>query len=567
MRTLKGAATCSIYKKGEIAVVNLEEGNSGEKNKTVDGAFRRNRQSQFQRNRRSPIPKESPEAISQESSQTIQANVMEGTEKKETGESFPDLIQEYKTPRLIKQAEIIPAKVVQVNKEGILLDIGRKSEGFMPWEMFSSSRKNPPQVGEMMQVYVVGKGEKGRVLLSKKEADFRLDWEKFSRAFKEGKPVLVKVEKIIKGGLLASLGSLRAFIPASHISLKKENNLRKFLGKEMLVRVIELDKNSKNIVLSRKFFLLEEKEKRREQALSNLEEGKVVRGRVNSITRFGVFVDLGGIDGLIHPENLSWGWVRDPNQIVSVGDKIKVKVLKLNKEKKRISLGLKQTKPDPWTQVEKKYRVGSQVEGRVTHLADFGAFVEIEEGLEGLIHISDFSWDKRIRHPRQVVKEGEKVKIKILSIDVKEKRIALGLKQIKPDPWEELLQGHKIGDVVSGKVEEITDFGIFVNLSPGIDGFIHVSELDKEYVSHPSKIALVGDEIKAEIIEIDEKKRRIRLSIRRLKKREKEEKKGKKKVEEENDQFFSFGEEGVMLSDFIEEKVKEKLKKSFENEN
>jgi len=491
-------------------------------------------------------------------------NVVEKTKDGEMEKSFSELVQEYKGPHPVREGEIIRAKVVHVNKGGILLDIGTKSEGFMPWEMFSSSKSNPPQVGEVMNVYVVQKNEGGRILLSKKEADFRLDWEKFSRAFRERKPIAVKVEKIVKGGLLASLGSLKAFIPASHVSLKRKNDLKKFLGKELLVRVIELEKKSKNIVLSRKFLLLEEREKRKEEALSNLEEGKVVTGKVNSITKFGVFVDLGGIDGLIHPENLSWGWVRDPNQIVSVGDKIKVKVLKLNKEKGKISLGLKQTKPNPWTQVEKKYSVGSQIEGTVTHLTDFGAFVEIEEGLEGLIHISDFSWDRRIGHPGEVLREGERVKVKILSIDAKEKRMALGLKQVKPDPWEELLREHKVGDVISGKVEEITDFGVFVNLAPGIDGFIHVSELDEEYVPHPSKIASVGDEIKAQIIEIDEEKRRIRLSMRQLRKREKEEEKREKK--EINQLFPPQDDEGVMLRDFIEEKVKEKLKKNFGSE-
>jgi len=487
--------------------------------------------------------------------------------KNEEGEEdFARLVQGYGDSRPIKVGQIITAKVVQTTKEGVLLDIGRKSEGFMPWEHFSSSEKRVPSVGEVMQVYVMERDGKGRIILSKKEADFRLDWEKFSRAFREGKPIVVKVEKIVKGGLLSRLGSLRAFIPASHVSLKGKDDLKKFIGKEIAVRVIELEKKSRNIVVSRKFFLLEEREKKKEKLLSSLEEGKVVTGKVSSITKFGVFVDLGGIDGLIHPENLSWSWVKDPHQIVSVGDRINVKVLKLNRERGRISLGLKQLKPNPWTQVEKKYRVGSQVEGTVTHLTDFGAFVELEEGLEGLVHVSDLSWERRIEHPSEVLKEGQKVTVKVLDIDAKGKRIALGIKQTKPDPWEEVIKKHKVGDVIAGKVEEITDFGIFINIIPGIDGFIHVSELDREYVSHPNKVTSVGDEIRAQIVEIDKEKRRIRLSVRKLK--EKEERERKKKEEETKKkevaaQVPPLEEEGVMIGDFIEEELKEKLRESF----
>jgi len=486
-------------------------------------------------------------------------------EKKE--EDFGRLVQGYGSSRPVNKGQIITAKVVQTTKEGILLDIGRKSESFMSWDQFSPAENRTPSVGEVMQVYVVEQDKKGRILLSKKEADFQLDWEKFNRAFKEGRPIVVKVEKVVKGGLLSRLGSLKAFIPASHISLKGKNDLRKFIGKEIAVRVIELEKKSRNIVVSRKFFLLEEREKRKAEVLSDLEEGKVVTGKVSSITKFGVFVDLGGVDGLIHPENLSWGWVKDPHQIVSVGDKINVKVLKLNKEKGKISLGLKQLKPNPWTEVEEKYHVGLQIEGAVTHLTDFGAFVELEEGLEGLIHISDLSWDRSIRHPREVLKKGQRVVVKILDIDAKEKRIALGIKQTESDPWEKVVHKYVIGDVISGRVQEITDFGIFINIMPGIDGFIHVSELDKDYVSHPNKVASVGDEIKAQIVEIDKEKRRIRLSVRQLKEKEhkekkKEEKKGRKK-KEAIAQVSSSEEEGVMIGDFIGEDLKERLRESF----
>jgi len=440
----------------------------------------------------------------------------------------------------------------------------------MPWEEFNGKDKNTLQPGEVIQVYVLPRSEGGHLLLSEKEANFRLDWAKFEEAFKQSKSIVVKIEKMMKGGFLARLNSLNAFLPASHISLRKRDNLKKFVGKRLTVRVIELNKNLKNIVLSRKLFLLEEKKKRKEKTLASLKEGQIVTGKVNSITKFGVFVDLGGIDGLIYPENLSWGWVKDPQRFLSKGDKIEVKILKLEREKEKISLGLKQTKPDPWEEVEKRHEIGSIVSGKVTHLTNFGAFVEIEEGLEGLIHISDFSWNKRIEHPAQILKKEEKVEVKILDIDAKKRKIALGLKQTKPDPWEELLQKYKAGDSILGKVAQITNFGVFVNLAPGIDGLIHVSELDKEYIPHPEKIASVGDKIKAEIVEIDREKRRIRLSVRQLReterKKEKEKKRKREKIKEVKKENItvSWSEKNeIVIGDFIEEKMKERLKKSF----
>jgi len=268
------------------------------------------------------------------------------SQKKEE-EVFAHLVKKYENPAPIREGDIINAKVVQTTKEGVLLDVGMKSEGFMPWEEYASSSDRIPQIGEKMNVYVVRKSEIGHLLLSKKEADFRLDWAKFTEAFEKEKPIKVKVIKVVKGGLLATIGYLSCFIPASHVSLKRKVDLKKYIGKTLEVRVIELDKKSKNIVVSRKFFELDEKEKRKEKVLLSL--------KVSSITKFGVFVDLGGIDGLIHPENLSWGWVKDPKEVVNPGQEIQVKVLKLDKDKGKISLGLKQTIPDPWSIVEEKY--------------------------------------------------------------------------------------------------------------------------------------------------------------------------------------------------------------------
>lgn len=478
-------------------------------------------------------------------------------EEKKEKELFAHLVKKYQNPVPPREGDIIKAKVVEVSRNGVLLDVGMKSEGFMPWEEYESFSGEVPRVGDSMNVYVMRKSESGRLFLSKKEADFRMDWAKFAQAFEEGKPIQVKVAKVVKGGLLASVGSLNCFIPASHVSLKKKVDLNRYPGKTLEVRVIELDKKSKNIVVSRKFLELEEKEKRKEQTLESLEEGKIVRGRVNSITKFGVFVDLGGIDGLIHPENLSWGWVKNPRDVVNINQEIKVKVLKLDREKGKISLGLKQTRPDPWTVVEGKYQVGSIVAGKVTHLTNFGAFVEIEEGLEGLIHISDLSWDKRISHPKEVVYVGQNVKVKILDINAKEKRIALGLKQTEPDPWQKLTEKYDVGDIISGKVQEITNFGVFVNLAPGIDGLIHISELDSDYVHHPEKITSVGETIRAEIVEIDSEKRRIRLSVKKLKEKEEKEK-------EETASPLPGGEDdGIVIGDFIKDEIREKLRQGF----
>ncbi len=504
------------------------------------------------------MSKSKEERLLEKAADSIMRSEMEEKVEKRR-DDFAKIIHGYEIPRVVKLGDIIEAKIVQAGKEGILLDMGTKSEGFMPWGEFDPRRKKIPPIGEIMHVYVSGKDETGRLLLSKKEADFRLNWAKFEEAFRDGKPIVVKVVKIVKGGVLANLGSLKAFIPASHISLKRTDNLKEFIGKNLAVRVIQLEKGSRNIVLSRKFLLLEEREKRKEKTLSSLKEGETVTGRVNSITKFGIFVDLGGIDGLIYPENLSWGWVKDPHSVVSVGDRIKVKVLKMDKEKRKISLGLKQTKPDPWTQVQKKYQVGEQLVGKVTHLTNFGVFVEIEEGLEGLIHVSDLSWDKRVGHPKEVLHEEEKIEVKILDINAQKKKIALGLKQVKPDPWEKFLQEYRVGDLISGRVQQVTNFGVFINLAPGIDGLIHVSELDKDYVSHPDEAVAVGNEVSAEIIEIDREKRRIRLSLRQLKKK----KENRKEKIEEIDNLNLLEEDAIVMGDFIEEKVKEKLRKSF----
>jgi small subunit ribosomal protein S1 len=492
-------------------------------------------------------------------------------EEEKEAEDFAEIIQKCKNLSFPKRGEIIEVKVVQTTKEGILLDIGAKSEGFMPWGEFNGKKEETLPPGKTLKVYVLPKSEGNHILLSKKEADFRLEWTKFEEAFKQSKPIVVRIEKMVRGGFLTRLNSLDTFLPASHISLRRRENLKKFVGEKISVRVIELNKKSKNIVLSRKILLLEEKEERRKKTLDSLEEGQIVTGKVNSVTKFGIFVDLGGIDGLVYPENLSWGWVKDPGDLISKGDKLKLKVLKLDKEKGKISLGLKQTKPDPWKEVEKKYEMGSIVSGKVTHLTDFGAFVEIEKGVEGLIHLSDLSWDKRIEHPKEILGKEKKVEVKVLNIDTKKRKISLGLKQTKPDPWKELLQEHKVGDMVSGKVQQITNFGVFVNLAPGIDGMIHVSELDEEYVPHPEKIALVGDDIKAEIVEINREKRRIRLSVRRLmetkRKREEIKKEGQRKRPRKRREsvtiFSSSGKDGIVIGDFIEEKIKEKLRRSF----
>ncbi len=496
----------------------------------------------------------------------------EREEEKET-EEFAEIIQKANNLSFPKRGEIIEVKVVQTSKEGILLDIGAKSEGFMPWEEFNGEKEEALPLGKMLKVYVLPKSQGTHIVLSKKEADFRLEWTKFEEAFKYGKPITVRVEKMVKGGFLARLDSLDAFLPASHVSLTRRENLNKFIGEKISVRVIELNKNSRNIVLSRRILLLEEKEERRKKILDSLEEGQVVTGKVNSITKFGIFVDLGGIDGLVYPENLSWGWIKDPGYLISKGDKLKLKVLKLDREKGKISLGLKQTRPDPWQEIENKYEMGSIVSGRVTHLTDFGAFVEIEKELEGLIHISDLSWNKRVEHPKEILGEQIEVKVKILNIDTKKRKISLGLKQTTPDPWEELIQRHKVGDVISGEVQQITNFGVFVNLAPGIDGMIHVSELDTQYVSHPEKVALIGDKIEAQIVEIDGEKHRIRLSVRRLmqtkrKTRQEEVKKGGQRTRPRKTKgsittLPSSEEDGIVIGDFIGEEMKEKLRKNF----
>ena len=495
-------------------------------------------------------------------------------EEKREAEEFAEIIQKSEILSLPKRGEIIDVTVVQTTKEGILLDIGTKSEGFMPWEEFNGKKEETIPLGKTLKVYVLPRSQGNHILLSKKEADFRLDWTEFEEAFKNGKPIIVQVQKVVKGGFLTRLNSLDAFLPASHVTLTKRENLKKFIGEKISVKVIELNKRSRNIVLSRKVLLLEEREQRRKKILDSLEEEQIVTGKVNSITKFGIFVDLGGIDGLVYPENLSWGWIKDPGHLISKGDKLELKVLKLDREKGKISLGLKQTRPDPWEDVEKKYQTGSIIPGRVTHLADFGAFVEIEKELEGLIHISDLSWDKRVEHPREILAEQKEIEVKVLGIDTKRRKLSLGLKQTMPDPWNELIQKYKVGDTISGKVQQVTNFGVFVSLAPGIDGMVHVSELDEQYVSHPEKIALIGDTIEAQIVEIDRAKRRVRLSVRslmRTKRKKRREEQGTKRGQrtppgKKRDSLTSIPsseKDGIVIGDFIGKETREKLRKTF----
>lgn len=422
--------------------------------------------------------------------------------------------------KLPEEGEIVKGTVVKVTHDEVLVDIGYKSEGYIPASEFERLPTGEPnvKVGDEIYVYLLRKEDPdGMIVLSKQIADQRIAWERVERSFKEGTPVQGRVIRRVKGGLRVEIGPLKAFMPASQVDLKPVQNLEEWVGKEIEARVINLDKRSRNIVLSRRVLLEEELERKKRQLLKTLQPGQVVKGVVKNITNFGAFIDLGGLDGLLHKSDMSWGRVDDPSQIVSVGDEIEVMVLKIDKENEKVSLGLKQLAPDPWETVEEKYPIGSVVKGKVVSVVDFGAFVELEEGVEGLIHVTEMSWSRRPLHPSKIVKPGDEVEVRVLDIDKERRRISLSLRQVQPNPWEEFARKHPVGSKVRGIVRRLTDFGAFVELEGGIEGLIHASDMTwARKMVNPREILKEGDEVEVVVMNVDPERQRISLSLKHV---------------------------------------------------
>ena len=433
-----------------------------------------------------------------------------------SAEEMLELVNTYEeTLTDVAEGKILRGIVVEVRENEVLLNIGFKSEGVISLDEFGGLEINP---GDEFDVYLEKlENQDGLVALSKERADFLKVWDKIKTAHEDNAIVQGIVDRRIKGGLVVKLWGVDTFLPGSQVALRQVPNLEDFIGEEIECRIIKKNKRRRNVVVSRRIVLEQEREEKKKKLIAELEKGQVRRGVVKNITDFGAFVDLGGIDGLLHITDLSWGRVQHPSEVVQIGDEIDVKVLDFEQERERISLGLKQLQAYPWEDVEKKYPEGSVVRGRVVSITNYGAFVELEKGVEGLIHISEMSWTRHIKHPSKVVSIGDEVNVMVLKIDKENEKISLGLKQTEEDPWETLGQKYPPGTIIEGKVRNLTDFGAFVEVEEGIDGLVHISDMSwTKRVRHPKEVLRKGESVTVQILDIDTQKRRISLGIKQL---------------------------------------------------
>jgi small subunit ribosomal protein S1 len=418
----------------------------------------------------------------------------------------------------VKEGEIVKGTVVQVTKDYAVIDIGYKSEGQIPiLEFLSSKGEVTVKVGDPVDVLLESReNDTGMVVLSKEKADKMRIWDDISAACERDELVEGTIIGRVKGGLSVDIG-VKAFLPGSQVDIRPVRNLDKFIGEKHKFKVIKFNKKRGNIVLSRRVLLEKEREEMKKETLKRLKEGTVLTGVVKNLTDYGAFIDLGGIDGLLHITDMSWGRINHPSEALNVGDEIRVVVLKFDPASERVSLGTKQIQEDPWHRADEKYPPGTRVKGKVVSLTDYGAFLEIEQGVEGLVHISEMSWTKRVKHPSKLLNVGDQAEAVVLDIDPKAKRIALGMKQIEPNPWTLLEDKYPIGSVIKGQVRNVTDFGIFVGVEEGIDGLVHVSDMSWiQRIKHPGEVYTKGDEVEAVVLNIDVENERFSLGIKQL---------------------------------------------------
>jgi len=416
----------------------------------------------------------------------------------------------------IEEGEVVRGRVVEVRDSEVLVDIGYKSEGTIAMEEFRHAG-TLPKVGDEIEVYLESKEDsEGLIVLSKDKADKIKVWDAISKSHDSGAPVEGKVVEVVKGGLSVDVG-VRAFLPGSQVDLRPVKNLASMLGQMIRAKVIKLNRRRGNVVLSRRAVLEEEREEKRKHTLSVLSEGMVLTGAVKNITDYGAFIDLGGIDGLLHVTDMSWGRVGHPSEIFQIGDQVEVVVLHFDRETGRVSLGYKQKSSDPWAVVDERYPVGAKAQGRVVSLTNYGAFVELEPGVEGLVHVSEMSWTRRVRHPSKLVNVGDMVDVMVLDVNKATKRISLGMKQVEADPWATIEERYKPGERVEGKVRNLTDFGAFVELEPGVDGLLHISDMSwTRNIGHPSEILKKGQSVDTQVLNVDRDNKRISLGLKQI---------------------------------------------------
>ncbi|MBH1988902.1 MAG: 30S ribosomal protein S1 [Myxococcaceae bacterium] len=432
--------------------------------------------------------------------------------------SFEDLLNESYARDEVLEGEIVSATVLSVGRDFVSVDIGYKSEGLIAASEFPSvNGEIQIQVGDKVDVMVESReDESGHLILSKDKADRVKVWDEISLACERDEIVEGTVTGRVKGGLQVDIG-VRAFLPGSQVDLRPIRNLDKMIGERFQFKVIKFNKKRGNIVLSRRSLLEREREEKRGSTLQFLAEGAILDGTIKNMTDYGAFVDLGGVDGLLHVTDMSWGRIQNPSELFQVGSPVRVKVLKYDPEHERVSLGMKQIQEDPWLGAPQEFLVGTQVKGKVVSLTDYGAFVELKPGIEGLIHVSEMSWTKRVKHPSKVLNIGDEVNAMVLDIDQTNKRISLGIKQIEPNPWTLLENKYPVGTVIRGQIRNLTDFGIFIGIEDGIDGLVHISDLSWTHrVKHPSEVFQKGDEVEAVVLNIDVDNERFSLGIKQL---------------------------------------------------
>ena len=430
---------------------------------------------------------------------------------------FQELAKLYeKTMSSITQGEIVKGRIVHIGDSYIAVDIGFKSEGAIPLTEFPNIKDI--KVGDEVEVYLESVENKdGQLILSRKRADFMRVWARVVKAFETGEVLKGRCVRRTKGGIVVDLLGIDAFLPGSQIDVRPVRDFDAFIGREMEFRVVKVNHPSENVVVSHKVLVEEELAGQRKSILDSLEKGQILEGHAKAITDFGVFVDLGGVDGLVHITDLSWGRIGHPSEVVKLDQTVNVVVLDFDQEKKRISLGMKQLMPHPWENIELKYPVRTKVQGKVVSLTDYGAFVEIEKGIEGLIHISEMSWTQHVKHPSQMVSMGQIVNAVILSLDKEGKKISLGMKQLEPDPWMNLMHKYPVGSRHTGIVRNLTNFGVFVELEEGVDGLVHISDLSwTKKIRHPGEVVKKGDKIDVVILSIDVEQRRISLGHKQI---------------------------------------------------